>query len=280
MVGILGSVSVPAPRPATAPLLDTLAPLRADPGRSAVLLDVDGTLAPIVRHAEDADVPEPTRAPLIEIARRYAVVACVSGRRAATARRIVALGTIAYIGNHGSELLRPGAREPELEPDVAAYGRRVRAFAERTWTDELHRLRVRAEDKDVIAAYHWRGAPDEAAAEAAVRDLAAQAEAEGFVTHWGRKVLEVRPPVELNKGRGIQRLLRGADLDAAIYVGDDRTDLDAFAGLREEVAAGHLRTALCVGVRSEETPEELEQQADLLVDGPRGVRHLLLALLG
>jgi trehalose 6-phosphate phosphatase len=279
MVGILGSVSVPAPRPATAPLIEALAPLRANPRRSAVLLDVDGTLAPIVRHAEDAQVPEPTRTPLIEIAKRYAVVACVSGRRAATARRIVALGSIAYVGNHGSELLRPGAREPELEPDVAAYGRRVRAFAERTWTDELHRLRVRAEDKDVIAAYHWRGAPDEAAAEAAVRDLAAQAEAEGFVTHWGRKVLEVRPPVELNKGRGIQRLLRGADLDAGVYVGDDRTDLDAFAGLREEVAAGHLRTALCVGVRSEETPEELEQQADLLVDGPRGVRDLLLALL-
>jgi trehalose 6-phosphate phosphatase len=279
MVGILGSVSVPAPRPAPAPLLEALAPLRADPRRSAVLLDVDGTLAPIVRHAEDAQVPEPTRTPLIEIAKRYAVVACVSGRRAATARRIVALGSIAYVGNHGSELLRPGAREPELEPDVAAYGRRVHAFAQRTWTDELHRLRVRAEDKDVIAAYHWRGAPDEAAAEAAVRDLAAQAEAEGFVTHWGRKVLEVRPPVELNKGRGIQRLLRGADLDAGVYVGDDRTDLDAFAGLREEVAAGHLRTALCVGVRSEETPEELEQQADLLVDGPRGVRDLLLALL-
>jgi trehalose 6-phosphate phosphatase len=245
-----------------------------------VLLDVDGTLAPIVRHAEDAHVPEPTRAPLIEIAKRYAVVACVSGRRAATARRIVSLGSIAYIGNHGSELLRPGAAEPEVEPEVAAYGRRVRAFAAAAWTDELHRLRVRAEDKDVIAAYHWRGAPDEDAAEAAVRDIAEAAEAAGFATHWGRKVLEVRPPVPIDKGRGVQRLLRGADVDVALYVGDDRTDLDAFAGLREDVAAGRLRTAVCVGVRSDETPEEIERESDLLVDGPRGVRELLLALLG
>src|SRR5690349_14732677 len=61
-------------------LADALSPLRSDPSRSAVLLDVDGTLAPIVRYAEEAHVPEGTRSLLIELARRYAVVACVSGR--------------------------------------------------------------------------------------------------------------------------------------------------------------------------------------------------------
>ncbi|MFL5846649.1 MAG: trehalose-phosphatase [Solirubrobacteraceae bacterium] len=272
---------VPAQRPpAPAELVEGLAALRADPARSAVLLDVDGTLAPIVRHAEDAHVPEPTRAVLIEVAKRYGTVACVSGRRAATARQIVAIGSIAYIGNHGSELLRPGAREPEIDPEVAAYGRRVRAFAQHAWTEELHRLRVRAEDKDLIAAFHWRGAPDEAAAESAVREVAESAEADGFATHWGRKVLEVRPPVAMNKGRGIARLLQGTELDSAVYAGDDRTDVDAFHGLRAEVAAGRLRQALCVGVRSEETPEPLEAAADVLVDGPRGVRELLELLLG
>jgi trehalose 6-phosphate phosphatase len=265
--------------PAAVTLADALAPLRADPARSAVLLDVDGTLAPIVRHADDAQVPEPTRAPLIEVAKRYGVVACVSGRQATTARRIVSIGSIAYVGNHGGELLRPGARDPEHDPDVAAYARRVQAFARRHWTEELHRLRVRAEDKDAIAAFHWRGAPDEAAAEAAVRDLAEAAREQGLAVHWGRKVLEVRPPVALDKGRGIARLLRGAVVDAALYVGDDRTDLDAFRALREETAAGRLSSALCVGVRSDETPEELEREADLLVDGPRGVRELLQALL-
>jgi trehalose 6-phosphate phosphatase len=271
--------SVPAPAPPSS-LADAVAPLVADPARSAILLDVDGTLAPIVRHAEDAHVPEPTRVPLIEVAKRYGVVACVSGRRAAVARRIVSLGSIAYDGNHGSELLRPGAREVEIEPDVAAYGRRVKTFAERAWTDELHRLRVRGEDKEVIQAFHWRGAPDEDAAEAAVRELAEAAEAAGLATHWGRKVLEVRPPVALDKGRGVQRLLRSAEVDAALYVGDDRTDLDGFRGLREELAGGRLRTVVCVGVRSDETPEELEAAADVMVDGPRGVRELLGALLG
>lgn len=270
----------PAPRPAApAAPFEALAPLLADPARAAVLLDVDGTLAPIVRHADDAHVPEPTRTLLIGVAKRYALVACVSGRRAATARRVVSLGSIAYVGNHGGELLRPGAREPELDPEVAAYSRRIAAFARGAWTDELHRLRVRAEDKALIAAYHWRGAPDEAAAEAAVRELAEDAQRHGFVTHWGRKVLEVRPPVTLDKGRGILRLLRGADVDRALYVGDDRTDLDGFRALRAEHEAGRLAAAVCVGVRSEETPEELEREADLLVDGPRGVRELLRALL-
>src|SRR4051812_30438631 len=262
-----------------ATLDEALAPLLADPGRAAILLDIDGTLAPIVRHADDAHVPEPTRMPLIQVARRYGLVACVTGRQAATARRIVSLGTITYLGNHGAELLRGGATEVELDPDIADWAHRVRAFAENELeSDELRPLRVRGEDKDIIAAFHWRGAPDEDAAERAVREIAQRAEADGLWTHWGRKVLEVRPPVELDKGRGIEHLLEDAGLRAGLYVGDDRTDLDAFAGVRRLVAAGHLETALCVGVRSDETPPELEAEADLLVDGTRGVRELLEAL--
>jgi trehalose 6-phosphate phosphatase len=269
------AVGDPSPKRA---LAEALAPVRAEPARSAVLLDVDGTLAPIVRHADDAQVPEPTRVPLIAIARRYGLVACVSGRRATIARRIVALGSITYVGNHGAEVLRGGATEIDVDPEVARWTERINAFAAAAWTDDLHRLRVRTEDKEAIRAYHWRGAPDEAAAEAGVRELARRAEADGLVTHWGRKVLEVRPPVQLDKGHGIRRLLRDAGMSAAVYVGDDRTDLDAFTGLRDLVEEGRLEHALCVGVRSEETPAELEAQADMLVDGPSGVRELLQAL--
>ena len=263
---------------AAATLSEAIAPLRADPQRAGVLLDIDGVLAPIVRHADDAHVPEPTRAPLIAVARRYGLVACVSGRQAATARRIVSLGSITYVGNHGAELLRGGATDVELDPEVAKWAPRVREFAEAAWSDRLRRLRVRAEDKDVIRAFHWRGAPDEDAAEAEVRAIAERAEAAGLVTHWGRKVLEIRPPVALDKGRGVRRLVEESTVDVAAYVGDDTTDLDAFAALRGLVDEGRLRCALCVGVRSDETPGALEEQADLLVDGPIGVRALLHAL--
>jgi trehalose 6-phosphate phosphatase len=272
-IAILGSVS-PA-----ATLVEALEPIRLDPSRSAVLLDIDGTLAPIVRHAADAHVPEATRTLLIEIARRYRVVGCVSGRRASTARQIVAIGTIAYVGNHGGELLRPGATSPEIDPELAAWTARVREFAARAYTGEHQRLRVRSEDKDAIAAFHWRGAPDEDAAARAVQEIAQRAEQEGLAVHWGRKVLEVRPPVALDKGLGIAILLRRAEIAAGMYVGDDTTDLDAFRGLRSLVTGGALSSALCVAVSSDEAPPGLAAEADLTVDGPGGVRELLEALL-
>jgi trehalose 6-phosphate phosphatase len=258
---------------------ELLAPLRADPAAAAVLFDIDGTLAPIVRHADDAHVSQATRTLLIEIARRYALVGCVSGRRASTARQMVAIGTIAYVGNHGGELLRPGATRPEVDPQLAEWRVRVRAFAERVYTPELQRIRVRLEDKDAIAAFHWRGAPDEELAAAAVRGIAERAQGEGLAIHWGRKVLEVRPPVALDKGRGIRGLLAGSGLTAALYAGDDTTDLDAFRGLRGLVQEGALAHAVCVAVSSEEVPAELAREADLTVDGPAGVRGLLEALL-
>ena len=263
---------------AAAALAEALAPLRSDPARAAILLDIDGTLAPIVRHADDAAVPEPTRAQLIAVAKRYAVVGCISGRRSSTARQMVSLGSIAYVGNHGAELLAPGATQPEIDPEVAAHERKVRDFGSAAYTTDLQRLRVRSEDKGSIIAFHWRGAPDEDAAESAVRAVAEQAQADGLWIHWGRKVLELRPPVELDKGRGARRLVDGRDLAAALYVGDDTTDLDAFAGLRGLVEEGRLGAAICVGVRSDETPAQLEEGADLLVDGPPGVVELLRAL--
>src|SRR3954447_26307096 len=256
-----------------------LQPLRDAPERSAVLLDVDGVLAPIVQQPDDAHMPETTRRPLIEVARRYGTVACVSGRRASDARRIVALGSIAYLGAHGSEVLRPGAIAPELDRDLQAWTRRVQAFAHDAFGEKLRRLRVRLEDKEAIAALHWRGTPDEDEALAAVEDVAEAAEKAGFVAHWGRKVLEIRPPVRIDKGAGLVGLLRDTDLAAAVYVGDDTTDLDAFRGLGELQEMGRLGYALRVGVRSDESPSSLEDEADAMVEGPEGVRELLRALL-
>jgi len=90
----------------------------------------------------------------------------------------------------------------------------------------------------------------------------------------------VRPPVEMNKGRGVRRLLHERDIGVGLYVGDDVTDLDAFAGLRALVAEGVLDACVCVGVRSDETPPRLEEGADVLVDGTAGVRQLLATLAG
>jgi trehalose 6-phosphate phosphatase len=254
---------------------EALDPLRADPARAAILLDIDGTLAPIVEHAADARVPESTRQLLAELANRYGLVACVSGRRASEARAMVSVGTISYVGSHGAELLRAGWTEPVLDPEVEDWSRRVHDFASEVESADLRRYRIRIEDKGPILAFHWRGAPDQDAARAAVDTVASRAEAAGFRTHWGRKVLEVRPPVTFDKGSGITALLDGAEIDAALFVGDDRTDLDAFGALRRLADEGAVKHAVRVGVRSDEGPSELTDEADFVVEGTDGVRELL-----
>lgn len=255
-----------------------LAPLRANPKQAAILFDIDGTLAPIVRNAADAHVPEGTRQLLIRVARGYGLVACVSGRQASDARAMVAIGTIAYLGSHGAELLKPGWTEAKVDDGLEDWARRVRDFGRDVDTAEIRKLRIRLEDKRVIVAFHWRGAPDEAAAKAAVDEIASRAQAAGFRTHWGRKVLEIRPPVRIDKGAGIATLLADTDIDQALYVGDDVTDLDAFRMLGQLVDDGQLSRAVKVGVRSDEGPSEITSEADIVVDGTDGVQELLTLL--
>jgi trehalose 6-phosphate phosphatase len=94
-------------------------------------------------------------------------------------------------------------------------------------------------------------------------------------------VLEVRPPIKIDKGSGIRRLLGevGPEIDSAMYVGDDTTDLDAFRALGELVTEGRLVRALRVGVTSDEGPSEITGEADVAVNGPEGVSELLAALI-
>src|SRR4051794_23169923 len=148
-------------------------------------------------------MPETTRRPLIEVAKRYGTVACVSGRRASDARRIVSLGSIAYLGSHGSEVLMPGAIAPVLDSELQSWARRVQAFAHDAFGEKLRRRRGRREDKEATAALHWGGVPEEAGALAAIEDVAERAKGGGFAPHGGRRVLEIRPPVRIDKGAGI-----------------------------------------------------------------------------
>jgi trehalose 6-phosphate phosphatase len=225
----------------------------------------------------DSAVPEPVRRLLDHVARTYGLVACISGRQALEARRIVGLDSIAYVGNHGLETLAPGAREVTMEPALAPLASAVGDFARSAYGPQLAALGVRVEDKDAIWAFHWRGAPDEHAAREALDAVAAQADREGLVPHWGRMVLEIRPPVPADKGTAVASALDGKALDHALYAGDDTTDLDAFRELRALEEAGRIG-ALCVGVRSAEGPEAIAREADLVVDGTEGITALLDAL--
>ncbi len=256
-----------------------LAPLRTNPASTAILLDIDGTLSPIVENAADAGVPEPTRQLLIALARRYGTLACVSGRRASEARAMVGVGAITYIGSHGAELLAAGWTEAAVDPNVERWNERIDQFRREADTPQLRRARVRIEDKGSIVAFHWRGAADEVLAKAAVDALAENAQLGGLHVHWGRKVMEVRPPVQIDKGAGVAALLQRGSATQALYAGDDVTDLDAFRMLTKLQAEGSLRYAVRVGVSSDDGPPEIVSEADVVVNGTTGVQELLAALI-
>jgi trehalose 6-phosphate phosphatase len=266
----------------SAPTADTLAeslrPVTDDPGQAAIFCDIDGTLAPIVTRAEDAHVREEVSVLLGRLARRYRAVACISGRPAAEARRLVGVGGIAYAGSHGAEMLEPGAKSPKLAPAFQSWEGRVRRFAAERDSTESRLLRIRIEDKGPITAFHWRGAPDEDAARTHLEGLAQEAETAGLATHWGRKVLEVRPPVPIDKGQAVRELVARTRPRTALFGGDDATDLDAFAALASLVDDGGLAAAVCVGVRSQEGPAAIVDSADVVVDGVEGFVRVLAAL--
>jgi trehalose 6-phosphate phosphatase len=257
---------------------ESLRPLTEQPAQGAVLCDIDGTLAPIVTRADDAHVGQEISVLLGKLGRRYGCVACISGRSAAEARRLVGVGSIYYVGAHGAEVLDPGSKTPRLLPAFKSWEGRVRDFVKQHDTRELRQLRVRIEDKSPIFAFHWRGAPDEDAARTHLEGLAQEAEAAGFSTHWGRKVLEVRPPVPIDKGRAVRDLITRHRPRAALFGGDDATDLDAFDALDSLVDEGQLETAVRVGVRSEEGPPAIVERADLVVDGVSGFTEVLATL--
>jgi len=253
-----------------------LRPLRDEPARAAILTDVDGTLAPIVDRPEQAAVPPGATELLGELGERFGLVGCISGRQALEARRLVGVEGIAYAGNHGFELLLPGEREPRLDPAVAGRERDAADFLAALDIEALGALGLRLEDKGPIQALHWRGAEDERGAEARAHEIAAEAGRAKLEPRWGRKVLELRPVGGGGKDAAVAALLATDGVTAAIYAGDDRTDLDAFRRLRELRDGGELETAVCVGVISPEAPPGLAEEADLLVDGPPG----WLAILG
>ena len=247
-----------------------LEPLRGEPGRAAILTDVDGTLAPIVERAEDAAVPAAARRALARLSERYALVGCISGRRAAEARRLVGLDSLAYAGNHGLELLMPGDESPRPDPSIAGRETEAAEFLAAAAGDRLAEAGLRQEDKGPIQALHWRGSEDEAVAESRAHELANEAGRAGLEPRWGRKVLELRPAGGGGKDGAVASLLADERLARATYAGDDRTDLDAFRRLRQLQEEGQLRAALCVGVLSAEAPAELAEEADLTVTGLDG----------
>jgi trehalose 6-phosphate phosphatase len=244
-----------------------LAPFAADPARSVVIVDFDGTLAPIV-----ADPPAATPLPgaaavLSRLVRRVGRLAVVSGRPVSFLQDNLPVDRLALFGHYGVERFDGTALSAPPQAQV--------------WVDPIGAAAAEAEASlpglfverkgSLAVAFHWRRRADlEAAAIDLGRRLAAT---HGLRLQPGRQTLELRPPLDIDKGTTAGELADGAS--AALVMGDDRGDLAAFVALSRLIEERRLDHAVRVAVRSPESPTELLDHADLEVDGPAGALELL-----
>jgi trehalose 6-phosphate phosphatase len=237
----------------------------------ALLVDFDGTLAPIIDHPDDVHLPALTRSLLARIARRpRAHVAVVSGRALDDLKRRVGLPDLMYVGNHGFEISAPGwAAERRDAADV----RRLIGACSHALRRHLRRIRgVLVEDKGVTASVHYRLVRRdqiERVRQIVLREVAQLPPGKVEVRR-GKMVIEIRPAIDWDKGRAAVWLLEQIvgkdwpDRCAVVYAGDDRTDEDAFLALGDaaatiKVGPGPYPTAARYSVRNVAEFSELLQ---------------------
>ena len=243
--------------------------------RLGVFTDIDGTISPIAPTPAAALVDYTCHELLSQLADVVPVVAAVTGRAALDAHAMIGLDSLVYIGNHGLERWMAGAVVPV--PEVAPFVAPIAAVLMALETEPLPQG-VLLENKGATASVHYRLADDELATAQWLLDrLTPLCTAADLLMMPGRKIIEIRPPLALNKGTAITSLLNEAQLTAAIFLGDDVTDVDGFTAL--QAVRSPTRPMLAVGVLSDETPTSVIAASDLQVQGIDGVAAVLAALL-
>jgi trehalose 6-phosphate phosphatase len=234
--------------------------------------DIDGTLSPIVPRPEDARITPRCRELLIDLIGNDVRVALITGRTFDVARTMVGIDEAAYAGNHGLEFWVDNSLEVST-PIGPFPGIVDKALSQRS---NLSQFGVTVEIKREGVAFHYRQAPDEPSAVFEIERTIGLLNAEEFQRLEGRKVIELRPNVEENKGTAARKLAFRLGLKSIICLGDDRTDVDMFDAVHALAKQGIEGRA--VAVMSPEAHPEVLAAADYSVDGVGGVEWLLAEL--
>ena len=201
--------------------------------RLLLMLDFDGTLSPIVSHPDLATLPAETRARLVELRSAPGVsLAIISGRSVADLRRRVAVENIIYVGNHGREVQKPGASEPETDLRIQQRMEEVTGRLGRQLSEVPG---VVIENKGFTVALHYRQVPESLRprVQTRAREIARQM-ADLIEVSEGKCVYDLFPSDGANKGKAALALLEehgGLPAVLPIYCGDDTTDETVFRAL-------------------------------------------------
>jgi trehalose 6-phosphate phosphatase len=236
--------------------------LAADATSAGILLDVDGTLSPIVERPELAELAAGARPVLSRLVERYRVVAAISGRTRDELEGLVDVVGVRLIGSYG---LASGPVPADVISAVLAAADEV----EGAWM----------ETKGATIAVHYRATRDADAAGRLLQErLSALALPARMALVPGKYVVELVPAGLPLKEGAVDRIIQDEQLRAALYAGDDLADFLAFEALDRARRDGRLEHAVKVAVRGAETPVELMAAADVVVDGPAEMIDLLATL--
>jgi trehalose 6-phosphate phosphatase len=231
-------------------------------------LDFDGVLSPVT---DDPDASQPVPAVLgvlEDLAARVARVAIVSARPVSFLRsRFESVAHVDLYGLYGLEVWHDG--EVVTEPAALPWVPAMADLAERAGADLPDAVLV--EYKQLSVALHYRTVPQ--LADAVERWGHEKAEQMGLRVQAGRMVIELKPPVDQDKGMVIGEGIR--DAGCAWYFGDDMSDIKAFDALRAREAVDPAFFGMCVAVANPETGDEVSSAADLTLPSPEKVADFL-----
>jgi alpha,alpha-trehalase len=201
--------------------------------RLAVFLDYDGTLTPIVDRPELATLSEGMRETIKHLG-EYCPIAIVSGRDRSDVQELVGLDTVVYAGSHGFDIIGPDNLHLQHKEGRKSWP------ALRAAANELDRklcdiTGVKVERKEFGVAVHFRLVNDSLVPKVKrIVETVANQHPELRITG-GKKVFELRPAIDWDKGKAVAWLLEALALGedtVPIYIGDDETDEDAFHALK------------------------------------------------
>ncbi len=239
--------------------------------RIGLITDVDGTISPIVDVPDEAHVTPRNLNLLADLGAQLTLTAVISGRAAEDVHQRVGLPGLVYIGNHGIERWQDG--EVIVSPTAAAYRENLSAAIPEI--KEVLVKGMRFEDKGATLSVHYRQTdqPEKVAGEL-TPPMQRIAKKHGLHLTHGRMVFEFRPPVEIDKGTAFEEMVKTYELEAAIYLGDDTTDVPVFVAARRLRETGEC-LAYGLGVESLGTPQAVLTEADFLVQEVAGVESFL-----
>lgn len=238
-----------------------------------LITDFDGTLSEIAPHPQEAAISPVCRHHLASLVQRIALVAVLSGRDAKDVKERVGLDGITYVGLHGLQRWEKGS--VRLWEGAKGYPDRINAVLNELETPLSRMPGVNVENKGPVASIHYRLAPDQEAAHREILQiLKGSPKVKELDVSLGRMVVELKPPLRVDKGSVLRELVENYGLRGAICLGDDVTDLDAFSVIREPFP-GRPFIGVAIAVEDAETFKEVKEGADYSLGGIREVERFL-----